>query len=46
MRRKKKKEEREESIKFFRKRRERKRLGRWGGKRFRSRGLWMNATDR
>lgn len=42
----KKKEKREESLKFFRKRRERKRRGRWGGKRFRSRGLWMNATDR
>lgn len=39
-------EESEESAKFFRQRRERKRRGRWGGKRFRSRGLWMNATDR
>ncbi len=26
--------------------RETKRRGQWGGKRFRSHGLWMNATDR
>lgn len=39
-------EERRERRKFFRKQRERKRRGRWGGKRFRSHGLWMNATDR